>query len=54
VTFQYLKGNYRKEGARLFSRVCGNRTEGNGFKLREGRFRVDVRKKSFTVRGVRH
>ena len=36
VAFQYLQGNYRNEGDRLFSRVCGDRTRGNGFKLREG------------------
>ena len=35
AAFQYLKGSYRKEGDRLFSRVCGDRTRGNGFKLRE-------------------
>jgi len=30
TAFQYLKGNYRKEGDRLFSRDCGNRTEQEG------------------------
>ena len=54
VAFQYLKGSYRKEGDRLFSRVCADRTRGNGFKHKEGRFKLDMRKKSFTVRVVKH
>ena len=54
AAFQYLKGSYRKEGDRFFSRIWGNRTRGNGFKLKEGRFSLDIRKKEFTVRVVRH
>ncbi|GAB0207662.1 hypothetical protein GRJ2_003231900 [Grus japonensis] len=52
--FQYLKGVYRKDGEGLFMRECSDRTRGNGFKLKEGRFRLDIRKKFFTVRVVRH
>jgi len=47
-------GSCRQEGDRLFSRICGDRTRGNGFKLKEGRFRLDIRNKSFNVRVVRH
>ena len=40
----------RKERSRLFSRVCGDSTRENGFKLQEGRFGVETGKKSSTVR----
>ncbi|KFV03414.1 hypothetical protein N340_03008, partial [Tauraco erythrolophus] len=54
AAYQYLKGAYRKAGEGLFTRVCSNRTRGNGFKLKEGRFRLDIRKKFFTLRVVRY
>jgi len=54
AAFQYLKGAYKKAGELLFIRACSDRTRGKGFKLKEGRFRLDVRKKFFTLRVVRH
>ena len=54
AAFQYLKGAYKKAGEGLFTRACSDRTRGNGFKLKEGRFRLDIRKKFFTMRVVRH
>ena len=30
IAFQYLKGAYKQEGERLFMRVDGDRTRGNG------------------------
>jgi len=54
VAFQYLKGAYRKDGENLLSKACCDSIRSNGFKLGEGRFRLDRRKKFFTVRVVKH
>lgn len=53
ASFQYLKGAYRKAGEGLI-RAGSDRMRGNGFKMAEGRFRLGIRKKLFTVRVVRH
>ncbi|GAB0195086.1 hypothetical protein GRJ2_001973900 [Grus japonensis] len=54
AAFQYLTGIYKKAGEGLFTRTWSDRTRGNGFKVKEGRFRSDIGKKFFTVRVVRH
>ena len=47
AAFQFLKGAYKQEGSQLFEKIDNSRTRGNGFKLKEGRFRLDVRGKFF-------
>ena len=54
AAFQYLKGAYKQEGSKLFERVDNSRTRGNGFKLKDGRFKLDVWGKFFTRRVVRY
>ena len=52
AAFQYLKEAYKKDEDRLFSGACCDRTRDNGFNLKEGRFRLNIRKNFFFVMGV--
>jgi len=54
AAFQYLKEACRKDGENIFSKAGCDRTRSNDFKIREGRFRLDIRKKFFTMRVVKH
>jgi len=40
-------GAYENHGDKHFSRACCDRTRDNGFKLKEGKFKLDLRKDCF-------
>ena len=46
ASFQYLKGTYKQEVDWLFTQLNSDRTRWNGFKLKEGRFKLEVAQRS--------
>ena len=54
AVYSFLKRGSGEGGADLLSLVSSGRTQGNGMKLRQGKSRLDVRKRFFTERVVGH
>jgi len=52
--YLYLKGGGQEDGARVFSVVPSDRARGNGHKLKQRKFRLNMRKNFFPLRQTEH
>jgi len=48
--YKYLQGGCQEDGARLFPVVPSDRTRGNGHKLKQRKFQLNMGKNFFTLR----
>jgi len=52
--YKYLKRECKEDRARLFVVVSSDMTRGNGHKLKQGSFHLNIRKRFFSVRVTEH